>query len=210
MPTENPAHDRAHILMVGTTTPSHVYPNLSLIDALVGRGHRVSYAIGAPLAGLVRPTGADVLACTTLLPTLARPGLAWPQDADAGMQLFVDEAVHVLPQLLDALDDDRPELILHDVGGLAGPVAGLRWSVPAVQVAPSYADWDAGAPGEPDHRRWPPGGEPAADAVEAALAVARRTVLPRAAPSYPETQLAGTRRIRPRPFGTWVAGTRVT
>lgn len=183
MPTESTP---AHVLMVGTTTPSHVYPNLSLIRELVRRDHRVSYAIGAPLAGLVRPTGADVVPCTTLLPTGARPGQGWPADADAGMRLFVDEAAHVLPQLLAALDDDRPELILHDVGGLAGPVAGLHWSVPAVQVRPGPVAWDAGLSGEtglsgeagaaaePNGRRWPPDGEHAADAVEAALAAARR------------------------------------
>ena len=39
-----------HLLMVGTTAPSHDYPSLGVIAEPVRRGHRVSYGIGDRLA----------------------------------------------------------------------------------------------------------------------------------------------------------------
>ena len=58
------------------------------------------------------------------------------------MRLFLDEAIHVLPQLHTALDADRPDIVLYDIGGMAGPVAAEHWGVPAVQVSPSMVAWD--------------------------------------------------------------------
>lgn len=143
MPTPTPSRDRAHILMVGATAPSHIYPSLALIRELVRRGHRVSYAVGAPVAELIEPTGAELLACTTLLPTPGGAREQWPEEPAAGMRLFLDEAIHVLPQLHAAFgDDDRPDLILHDIGGMAGPVAGLRWGVPTLELSPTYVAWE--------------------------------------------------------------------
>lgn len=58
------------------------------------------------------------------------------------MRMFFDEAVHVLPQVHAALDADRPDLVLYDIGGMAGPVAADHWGVPAAQLSPSEVAWD--------------------------------------------------------------------
>ncbi len=120
-----------------------MYPHLALVHELVRRGHRVSYLVGGHLAGLATPTGADVISCTSVLP--GAPGA--PEnfdDADpvAGMRMFLDEAIHVLPQLHRALDNDRPELVLYDIGGMAGPVAAEQWGVPSAQLSPSEVAWE--------------------------------------------------------------------
>jgi UDP:flavonoid glycosyltransferase YjiC (YdhE family) len=61
--------------------------------------------------------------------------------AAAGMRLFLDEAIHVLPKVHAALDTDRHDIVLYDIGGMAGPVAAERWGVPAIQVSPSMVAW---------------------------------------------------------------------
>ncbi|WP_234801789.1 macrolide family glycosyltransferase [Mycolicibacterium conceptionense] len=132
-----------HIVVVAASAPSHMYPHLAVVTELVRRGHRVSYLVGDHLADLVAPTGADVIACTSVLP--GAPGA--PESFDetdpvAGMRLFLDEAVHVLPQLHAALDRDRPDLVLYDIGGMAGPVAAEQWGVPAAQLSPSEVAWE--------------------------------------------------------------------
>lgn len=132
-----------HIVVVAASAPSHMYPHLAVVTELVRRGHRVSYLVGGHLADLVAPTGADVIACTSVLP--GAPGA--PESFDetdpvAGMRLFLDEAVHVLPQLHAALDRDRPDLVLYDIGGMAGPVAAEQWGVPAAQLSPSEVAWE--------------------------------------------------------------------
>jgi hypothetical protein len=50
--------------------------------------------------------------------------------------------MHVLPQVTAALDGDPPDLVLHDIGGLAGPAAAVRWGVPAAQLSPAFVAWE--------------------------------------------------------------------
>jgi MGT family glycosyltransferase len=124
------------LFMAGTTAPSHVYPSLALIAELVARGHRVSYLIGDRLAGLVAPTGAEVITHPTLLPD---GDTAWSDDLGEAMQVFLDEQIAVLPRLLES---DRPDAVLYDIGGFAGRVAAQRWGVPAIQLSPTYVAWE--------------------------------------------------------------------
>jgi hypothetical protein len=119
-----------------------MHPHLAVVRELVRRGHRVTYLVGHHLAYLPADTGADVVGCTSVLP--GAPGVTgWPEDDVAGMRMFLDEAVHALPQVHAALDHDRPDVVLYDIGGMAGPVAAERWGVPAAQLSPSIVAWDA-------------------------------------------------------------------
>ncbi|MFI5609488.1 macrolide family glycosyltransferase [Amycolatopsis sp. NPDC051903] len=127
-------------MMVGATAPSHIYPSLAVIAELVRRGHRVSYVVGSPLASLVEPTGAEVVTHPTILP-LGEAGV-WPDDPADAMRVFLDEAIAVHPVLLDAFDNDRPDLVLYDIGGLGAPLLASRYGVPAVQLSPTLVAWE--------------------------------------------------------------------
>jgi MGT family glycosyltransferase len=129
----------SHILMVGASAPSHVLPGVALMRELVRRGHRVSYAVGARLAGLVAPAGVEVIPCTTILPG---EGESWNYEPIPAMRIFLEEGIQALPQITAALDGDPPDLVLHDIGGHAGPVAAQRWGVPAVQVSTAMVAWE--------------------------------------------------------------------
>jgi MGT family glycosyltransferase len=125
-----------HMLMVGTTAPSHIYPSLALIRELVARGHRVEYLVGDRLADLVSPTGATVITHPSILPDSDEH---WPEDGGVAMQIFLDEQISVLPTI-EGLD--RPDAVLYDIGGFAGRVAAERWETPAIQLSPTYVAWD--------------------------------------------------------------------
>ncbi|WP_328444081.1 macrolide family glycosyltransferase [Amycolatopsis sp. NBC_00438] len=131
---------RKHIVMVGCSAPSHVYPSLGVIRELVRRGHRVSYVVGSPLAGLVSPTGASVVEHPTLFPL--GEAAVWPDDPADAMRVFLDEAIAIHPRLTSVFDEDRPDLLLYDIGGLGAPVLGQRYGVPAVQLSPTLVAWD--------------------------------------------------------------------
>jgi MGT family glycosyltransferase len=118
-----------------------MHPHLAVVRELVRRGHRVSYLVGHHLAHLAADTGADVIGCSSVLPG-ALGVTGWPEDDVAGMRMFLDEAVHALPQVHAALDADRPDVVLYDIGGMAGRVAAQRWGVPAAQLSPSIVAWD--------------------------------------------------------------------
>ncbi|MEU0531556.1 macrolide family glycosyltransferase [Amycolatopsis tolypomycina] len=131
---------RKHIVMVGCTAPSHIYPSLGVISELVRRGHRVSYVVGAPLAALVAPTGAEVVEHPTIFPL--GEAAVWPDEPAEAMRVFLDEAIAIHPALTERFDDDRPDLVLYDIGGLGAPLLGLRYGVPAVQLSPTLVAWE--------------------------------------------------------------------
>jgi MGT family glycosyltransferase len=129
-----------HIAMVGCTAPSHIYPSLAVIRELVARGHRVSYVVGEPLTGLIEPTGAEVISHPTILPLGDQS--AWPEDPASQMRVFLDEGIQAMPLLTEFYDDNRPDLVLYDIGGLPAPILGVRYDVPAVQLSPTYVAWE--------------------------------------------------------------------
>ncbi|WP_103335617.1 macrolide family glycosyltransferase [Amycolatopsis sp. CA-126428] len=131
---------RKHIVMVGCTAPSHIYPSLGVLSELVRRGHRVSYVVGAPLASLVAPTGAEVVEHPTTFPL--GEAAVWPDDPADAMRVFLDEAIAVHPLLTARFDTDRPDLVLYDIGGLGAPLLGARYGVPAVQLSPTLVAWE--------------------------------------------------------------------
>jgi UDP:flavonoid glycosyltransferase YjiC (YdhE family) len=111
-----------HIAVVASSAPSHMHPHLAVVRELVDRGHRVSYLVGSHLADLARPTGANVVGYDSLLPGSPSAPRSWPDDDTEGMRMFLDDSIHVLPQVQSALDADRPAIVLYDIGGMAGPV----------------------------------------------------------------------------------------
>ena len=114
-----------HIAVVAASDPSHMHPHLAAVRELVERGHRVSYVVSGHLAELAASTGADIVSCTSVLPGAPGAPPNWPADDVAGMRLFLDEAIHVLPQLHAALDRDRPDVVVYDIGGMAQAAADL-------------------------------------------------------------------------------------
>ncbi|MCP2253209.1 glycosyltransferase, MGT family [Prauserella aidingensis] len=125
-----------HLVMVGVTAPSHVYPGLGLITELEARGHRVTYVVGERLADLVAPTGAEVVTHASIMPAADEH---WPEDTGEAMQVFLDDAITALPV---AGGIDRPDAALYDIGGFAGRVAAHHWDVPAVQLSTAYVAWE--------------------------------------------------------------------
>ena len=128
-----------HIAMIGTTAPSHIYPSLAVIAELVRRGHRITYAVGQSAASIVEPYGVEIVSWESILP---QGQDAWPDDPAAAMHVFLDETIAAFPVLTGFYDDGRPDLLLYDIGGMAAPVLGARYGVPAVQLSPAYVAWD--------------------------------------------------------------------
>src|SRR6185503_19992904 len=61
----------------------------------------------------------------------------------AGMDRFLDEGIHVLPQARAALVDDRPDVLLGDIGSYPARVLAHQWSRPFVHLSPTYIAWES-------------------------------------------------------------------
>jgi MGT family glycosyltransferase len=131
----------AHVLMVTVGAHGHVNPHLPVLAELVERGHRVTVAVPASFAEIAASTGATPLVYVSGLPDETR-GEKWPTDPIEGMSVFVEDAVTVLPQLEAALTDDRPDVVLYDIGGYPGRALATRWGIPVVQLSPTMVAWE--------------------------------------------------------------------
>ncbi|MEV7235671.1 macrolide-inactivating glycosyltransferase [Streptomyces sp. NPDC051020] len=130
---------RAHIAMFSIAAHGHVNPSLEVIRELVGRGHRVSYAIPPSFAEKVAATGAEPVLYTSVLPTAPED---WGTEPIDHLEPFLDDAVQALPQLIKAFDGDEPDLVLHDITSYPARVLAHRWGVPAVSLSPNLVAWD--------------------------------------------------------------------
>ncbi len=131
-----------HIVMIGVPTHGHMNPHLPVLAELVARGHRVEVTTPSGFAPAVAGTGAAVVPVTSVLPDEDR-GETWPDDPVAGMARFLDEGIHVLPQAHAAFDDDRPDVLLGDIGSYPARVLAHQWSRPFVQLSPTYVAWES-------------------------------------------------------------------
>ncbi|WP_234384793.1 macrolide family glycosyltransferase [Streptomyces sp. MMG1121] len=178
--------------MVGTPMVGHVLPSLEIIRELVTRGHRVTYANADPVAELITPTGAELVAITSTLPVADD----WPQDPIASASLFLGEAMAVLPQLHAAYDEDPADLYLYDVAAYAGRALADAQGRGLVQLSAAHVAWEgaqeevgaafAQLPGGPAYRErfaaWLTRGGAATGNVEEFTGRPRRTLamIPRA------------------------------
>ena len=151
-----------HVAFFSIPAAGHVHPGLGLVAELVGRGHRVTYAMNAAFAAPIAAAGA------TVVPYVSTP--AWANGPDARvtapggeMMAFLAEAAAVLPQLLAAYAGDRPDVVVYDIGAWPAQVLAHRWGIPALQLSPTFVAYD----GWEEDFAWDPGAADAAQDADA-------------------------------------------
>ncbi|MCX4763610.1 OleI family self-immunity macrolide glycosyltransferase [Streptomyces sp. NBC_01275] len=131
----------AHIAVVNLPMHGHVNPTLGVVEELVRRGHRVTYAITEDFVHQVKAAGAEPV----LYPVASDGGDA-PELLSEGFELAVHASLGSLPALTRAYAGDRPDLVLYDVYGFAGLLLGAQWNVPTVLCSPTHLFYDGIVP----------------------------------------------------------------
>lgn len=140
----------AHIAVFNVPMHGHVNPTLGVVEELVRRGHRVTYAVTEEFVHQVKAAGAEPV----FYPDTG-DGSEAPEEMGEGFARVVRLALAGLPALTRAYDRDRPDLVLCDVYGLAGLLLGARWQIPTVVASPTHLAYDGivpeffGVPGLP-------------------------------------------------------------
>ncbi|MFE2756259.1 macrolide family glycosyltransferase [Actinosynnema sp. NPDC059335] len=129
----------SHIAFFNIPGHGHVNPTLPVVTELVRRGHRVTYAVSPGFAHIVEQAGATPVVHPTGLPADDRE---WPTGMAPAMRLFLTEAKTVLPLLEAAYADDRPDLVVYDIGAWTARVLARRWGVPAIQFSPTFVAYE--------------------------------------------------------------------
>lgn len=130
-----------HVAFQAVPAPGHINPGLGLVAELVGRGHGVSYAMNAAFASNVASAGATPVLYESTPPWTEGPGTV-VVDLGAAMMAFLDEAKAVLPQVEAAYGDDRPDVIVHDIGAWPAAILARRWNVPSVVLSPTFVGYE--------------------------------------------------------------------
>ncbi|MFJ9559975.1 macrolide family glycosyltransferase [Streptomyces fuscichromogenes] len=139
-PSAAPPHrraDPAHIAVVNLPMQGHVNPTLAVVEELVRRGHRVTYAITEDFTHVVKAAGAD-----PVVYPVHSDGSDAPERLAEGFARAVHASLGSLPALTRAYRHDRPDLVLYDVYGFAGLLLGARWGVPTVLCSPTHLAYD--------------------------------------------------------------------
>ncbi|MDL5204475.1 macrolide-inactivating glycosyltransferase [Streptomyces sp. ALI-76-A] len=132
----------AHIAMFSIAAHGHVNPSIEVIRELVARGHRVTYAIPPAFAEKVAETGAEVKVWNSTLPGPDADPAAWGTTLLDNVEPFLADAIQALPQLTEAYEGDRPDLVLHDITAYPAMVLAHRWDVPAISLSPNLVAWE--------------------------------------------------------------------
>lgn len=125
-----------HVAVFNVPQPGHVLPTLAVVEELVRRGCRVSYAVTEQFAQQVRAAGA-----TPVVHQAAAPSEA-PEDMVLGAAQAVQLSLDAVGELASAFDRDRPDIVLYDVYAWAGALLANSWGVPMVHLAPSHVAYE--------------------------------------------------------------------
>ncbi|HEY8201159.1 MAG TPA: macrolide family glycosyltransferase [Actinomycetota bacterium] len=162
-------------LFVNIPAHGHVNPTLPLVGELVARGERVEYALTPDFEPAVQQAGARLLPYDSTLPTALVPSV----DRAAGFRLptrLLEDTIHVLPQLLDAVAGDPPDYVVHDPFSVAARLLADRLGLPRVQTHCTYV-FDEASMQHPAFRRltqWAQGMQPSEEFEKARRELADR------------------------------------
>ncbi|WP_239573975.1 macrolide family glycosyltransferase [Actinokineospora baliensis] len=117
----------------------HINPSLALVAELVRRGHRVTFAVREDFAPAVSSAGATPVLHDSTFPTTDSD---WPDEEVGAQRLFHDEFLFVTPQVEAAYAQDKPDVVVYDIGAWHAPVLAEKWGIPAVQLSPTYVAFE--------------------------------------------------------------------
>lgn len=125
----------AHIVFFTIPQPVHVNPTLSTVQALVRRGHRVSYVTSQRHAEEVARLGAKVVLCPRLEYPRNQVGaddsVPMEQQYATGVRDLAARSFRAAKAVFDA---DKPDLIVFDTHSLAAVLMAERFRVPSVRI----------------------------------------------------------------------------
>ena len=138
----------AHIAFFVLPVAGHVNPTLGVVEELVARGHRVTYALPEDMADRAARMGAEVVTYP-----LDRERFSADMVPQEESDEYTDEAeyLRVLEWLLDmtrgtlplleaAFSADRPDIVVNDPSSFwVGPLLADKWNAPVIRSTPTYA-----------------------------------------------------------------------
>lgn len=126
---------RRHIAFISAPTVGEIIPTLAIVDELVRRGHRITYATVPDRRALVESVGAQAVCYDSTIPGDTDRDLAKPDRLayiPVVRENFLAEAEATLSRLGGYFADDVPDMIVYGAQSLAGRIIAANLGIPAV------------------------------------------------------------------------------
>ena len=131
----------AHFAFVSAPAAGHVNPTLPLVEELVRRGHRVSYATGpAPARGPALAGATPVVLPSELPPDMDERGEFTAEQLAITLEHFLADAEVSFPVLAEHFQADRPDVVCYDSVTFTGRMLANLLGVPEVALVPTFAE----------------------------------------------------------------------
>lgn len=132
----------AHIAFLAVPAAGHVNPTLPLVEELVRRGHRVTYATGPALRDAVAAAGAAPVVPDAPWAKVAAARSRTTEEVAETLTGALDVTRAVLPRLTEVFREDPPDVVCYDSLTPFGPVLAHRLGRPSVATVPTFAGND--------------------------------------------------------------------
>ncbi|MFK0195328.1 macrolide family glycosyltransferase [Kitasatospora sp. NPDC090308] len=131
----------AHFAFVSAPASGHVNPTLPLVEELVRRGHRVSYATGPAAVGAAVAAGASPVTLPSQLPPgMAARGEFTAEQLAVTMEYYLDDARASFPVLAAHFAADPPDAVCYDSVTFTGRMLANLLRVREVSLVPTFAE----------------------------------------------------------------------
>ena len=121
----------ANYVFLNIPSRSHINPTLPLVEALLAQGDHVTYYLTEPFRALIEGTGASFRSYDSHIDAIN--DAARTAGKPVGLPIYMlDEALFVLPQILDEVRANPPDCIVYGVFCLAGRMLAEILRVPDV------------------------------------------------------------------------------
>lgn len=113
----------------------HINPTLSVVQELVVRGEEVIYYSTPPFQERLEQVGALFRPYNSLF-----TAQAMQTSANDFASFLIEEALHVVPQVLEEIRASEPDYIIYDTLCLAGRCVARELDLPAIMLFTTHAD----------------------------------------------------------------------
>jgi MGT family glycosyltransferase len=130
---------KKHFAFINVPAAGHVNPTLPLVEELVRRGHRVSYATGHSMLARIKAAGAEAIPLPAELPDLPPNVNFFPENFARMLEHALAEARNSFPLLLQHFERDRPDAVCYDAITLTGRALAEKLQIPDISLVPTFA-----------------------------------------------------------------------
>lgn len=128
----------AKFIFVNIPSLSHVNPTLPMVQELVVRGEEVIYYLTEPFREAIEATGATFRSYESQIERINQAATSSGKLVGLPMHML-DEALFVIPQILDSIRDEQPDCLVYETMCLSGRLVAEILHIPAVNFRMIFA-----------------------------------------------------------------------